>query len=534
MSAPDPSAFWRSMPPEVRTGLLAASCGQRRLGGLARQALSRPESARLGLDLALAAWEEAPLDGAAAGFVLDLDARIPFLAPHLRALAGSVRRAWGQPPAGDPLAALAGRGLVLDLLKGLRGRLRAEPGNLLWRRNLLELAFSLGRLDAAEEALHAPWPPGLDQLSARCAADLAFLRGDHARAAGLYRPALALRASRVRLGRCLLAQGLREEALAQWRKVLAQAPWRASLALALHDVREGLDLPGEPPPGRTAVCLYTCNKAPEADRALASAADSLPDGACLLALDNGGTDETPGVFRAWAERLGERMEAVRLPVNVGAPAARNWLAALSAARGFEFTAYLDDDARLPADWAGHMGRAVRAYPDAGVWGCKVCDRDFLPRVQNADHHLEESPDPEGGFASPCADDPDFGQFDSLRPCVSVTGCFHLLRTELLREQGGFDIRFSPTQYDDLDHDLRLAARGLPPVYNGHLRVAHAGLSGRSPTRAYQGLSRGNLLKLKAKHPPEAREALRREDADRALADLEAKLARLALGNRLTD
>ena len=48
--------------------------------------------------------------------------------------------------------------------------------------------------------------------------------------------------------------------------------------------------------------------------------------------------------------------------------------------------------------------------------------------------------------------PDWGAYGLTRPCATVTGCCHLFPTDVLAATGGFDLRFSPTQYDDLDHD----------------------------------------------------------------------------------
>ena len=144
----------------------------------------------------------------------------------------------------------------------------------------------------------------------------------------------------------------------------------------------------------------------------------------------------------------------------------------------------------------------------------------LPPVAGA---AGQAPPP--GLADLCGQDLDYGQFDYIRPCLSVTGCFHLLRTDRLAGDGGFDIRFSPSQYDDLDRDLRRAQSGGHAAYQGHLRVLHARLSGAllHQDRAATGVSQGNLLKLWAKHPGDARAALQAADHAALASDLAAKL-----------
>jgi len=156
---------------------------------------------------------------------------------------------------------------------------------------------------------------------------------------------------------------------------------------------------------------------------------------------------------------------------------------------------------------------VESYPDAGVWGCKVVNEDQQEVIQHADLHLRETPAEfedalrgfEFAYLDPYNQDLDYGQFDYCRPCVSVTGCFHLFRQETLSHSGDFDLRYSPTQYDDLDHDLMLATAGKTAVYQGKLKVQHKRKSGSAIilSRAARGGGAGNVLKLESKY--EARE-----------------------------
>jgi GT2 family glycosyltransferase len=422
------------------------------------------------------------------------------------------------------MADMAARRAHGELLAFLMDRFASDPANLFWRQHLLDLAYLLGDREAATRCLEAAWPEALAAVRDKCRGDVLFQDGDFEQATRFYGAARLLRPARARLGQCFFRLGKLAEAAGQWRTAWAQAPWNANLLLRLHDRVSGRDQPGEPLPGTVAVCLYTSGKAAEVDRTLAALSASELGGARIVALDNGSSDGTAGVLAAWKERAGEQLDVVRLPVNIGAPAARNWLLRHPAVAASDFTAYLDDDALVPPGWLRLMGRAVADYPEAGVWGCKVVDLARPGRIQSADINLLED---EGGlpaFSSLCSQDLDFGQFDAVRPCLSVTGCFHLFRTPVLLACGDFDIRFSPTQYDDLDHDLRLRAMGLSAVCQGHLAVRHARLSGsllRLDAQATAN-SEANLKKLAAKHPPEERERLRRAAQAELLADLLAK------------
>ncbi|MBI4805802.1 MAG: glycosyltransferase [Desulfovibrio sp.] len=517
---------WHDLPEGLRYGLLLGATGKPHLADLARRALAAPETSRLGLDILLAAWEAGPLDGTLARLLAGLDTRAGFLAPKVRAAVNAVAANWREPDDTGPMAVLAANRSYDELKDWLASNCIREPDNLFWRQHLLDLAYLLADWEIVLRSLEMPWPEGLAPLRDKSRGDVHFQRGDYQEAALWYEGARLLRPARIRLGHCLFRLGRPDEAASQWRRSLSQAPWNINLLLRYFDRLAGRDLPGRPISGPVAVCLYTSGKAAELDATLAALFSSELAGARVVVLDNGSPDATPEVLAAWRDRAGGILETITLPVNVGAPAARNWLARHDVVASSDFVAYLDDDAMVPHDWSRLFGRAVEISPDAGVWGCKVVDLDAPGRIQNVDIHLLEASGPEPAFSSLCTQDLDFGQFDYIRPCLSVTGCFHLFRTELLRESGEFDIRFSPTQYDDLDHDLRLAALGHTAVYQGNLAVRHARLSGALLNQNAQATanSTANLHKLAAKHPGDVREKMREKLSTVMLKDILSKLS----------
>ncbi|MFP5239868.1 MAG: glycosyltransferase family 2 protein, partial [Acidobacteriota bacterium] len=119
---------------------------------------------------------------------------------------------------------------------------------------------------------------------------------------------------------------------------------------------------------------------------------------------------------------------------------------------------------------------------------------------------------------------DMGQFGYVRPCATVTGCCHMFRTERLLAQGGFDLRYSPTQYDDLDHDVRLLLAGLTPVYQGRLRVRHFKSTGSQGGvgQAQWGLGWANQYKLHQKFEAEDFRRAAATAQKAALEDLRAR------------
>lgn len=329
------------------------------------------------------------------------------------------------------------------------------------------------------------------------------------------------------MGHCLAALGQRDEALNLWRHVLQRRPWHTQLYLTVHDYMEGHDQPLANLSGKTAVLFYSWNKAHDLNAALASLADadgtlpaSLP---LVVCLDNGSTDATHDVLRRWQERWGQRFMSVRLPVNIGAAAARNWLASLPEVRALPYAVYIDDDALLPsppADWLGHLGRAVHTYPHAAVWGCRIVDAHAPHNLQCGPLHMQPlfclgadaggplpgqpepdtTPHPDVAFSPLLAEGqpfrlteyacfgsnerqndalnsgPDNAAYTFLRPCASVTGCCHLFRTAELTAQG-FSLNFSPSQYDDAQRDLLMLQQGRMACYTGFCTVQHSKRTG---------------------------------------------------------
>ncbi len=538
---------WPELPPALAACLLSGGTGRAHLAGAARlcleaaaaDAAQRNLYARLALETLWAAWACDPLDLQGAASLQALlgsgDAH-----PTLAALLTRLLRIGSAGPDvrrdESRIHALLDKGRSDEAAALLQAALERTPGSL----PLLRLAYLVG-----QRPEHAAWAQGrlahpglrpLDPLPAFLGADLDLVQGEYERAANGYNAVLdtgLLPEAALRLASCLTLLGRREEALQAWARAWRERPWQVNALLCLADRLSGVDTLRAPLPGRVAVLLYSYNKAEDLDLALEAVWASELGDALVAVLDNGSRDATPLVLDRWAERFAARGAGdflrVDLPVNVGAPAARNWLLELPQVAEREFVVYLDDDALPPPDWLSRLGAGVQRFPEAGVWGCKVVDATAPRTVQSTDLHLKV----EGGAARPGGEAPlrvtdlhlegmDAGQFDYLRPCLSVTGCCHVFRTAVLREAGGFDLRFSPSQFDDLDRDLGLALGGRLAVYQGHLAVRHRKRTGSlGATSAAASLNAlGNARKLDLKYGPPERQRLRR-------LDLEAQLRHVA-------
>ncbi|MEL7638578.1 MAG: glycosyltransferase [Solidesulfovibrio sp.] len=463
-------------------------------------------------------------------------------------------------------AAGAGRGDTALLARlGLESTLLAfdlDPGNVALARGILAMPGAAGLPAADRLALHAGASDVLGEAW-RAALAAAERTGDWAEvagriAAGFPEAAAPLRsrleglaalaggeAARIEAWRASLGQApatpglcwlLARAALAldgrlagmvALQAYLARFPWCAQALLVLHDLAGGRDTALAPLAGELAILLYSWNKAASLGQTLEDIlASELPERFRIVALDNGSGDATPEVLAAFAGRLGaERFTALRAPVNVGAPAGRNWLKHRPEVLAADFAAYVDDDVSLPGDWALRLGAAVAAFPGAGAYGCRIHDAGRPAVLQATEFFLEPAEAGEGIVASDLQlQAPDLGQFAYCRPALSVTGCCHLFSRQALAEGGDFDIRFSPSQFDDFDRDLRLALAGRFAVHQGHLAVGHLRGSGGDAARrrAAGANAHGNMQKLQGKYDAGDVRRLRREQRARLLTDIRKK------------
>lgn len=380
--------------------------------------------------------------------------------------------------------------------------------------NRLRAEWAVRRLDAAE-ALHR-----LERL--------AGTPGDSAPFARWY----ALRRAEL-----LARTGHTADAAALLLPLWRATPYHPNLTLALHELLHPLPAPPQDAP-LPAILLYTWNKCDLAARTLHSLREAGFRNAPVFALDNGSGDGTEDMLRSLSADWGSPFEVVRLPVNVGAPAARNWLLSLPGVREREHAVFLDDDVLLPPGWLDGLMAVAHAHSGAGAVGCAITDHTPPHALQCADFFALP---PELGTRSFADLDEHWhihgnsaGSADTLltaytRPCLSVSGCCHMVSLASVHAVGSFDVRFTPSQFDDLERDIRCALAGLPVWYAGTVRVRHMQHSSlrQATSRARSAHIFGNRIKLEHLHPAGKARQARETTAALARQDLLRKTAALA-------
>lgn len=248
------------------------------------------------------------------------------------------------------------------------------------------------------------------------------------------------------------------------------------------------------------ICLYTWNKPDLLAQTLGSLAATDLGDARITVLNNGTTVCSPKELEDRVSKAAPSLSVdwVHLPVNVGAPAARNWLLSLDAVQQAKYVAFLDDDVLLPRHWLTRY-RATLARTGAMVVGPR-CVNHPVRTVQYAFRSFKEVGENKIRFTANAPSLMDLGQFDAPRPSLTVMGCCHLLDREGLNRLHvpGFDIRFSPSQVDDIEHDLQIWKAGGQVVYDGGVEVVHLQDTGKARSRANIGQAYANHSKMENK------------------------------------
>lgn len=504
------------------------------------------EAAQQGALMTLLAWQRHPLDVRLARMTHALFSQSP-----CRALAEGLA-AWCAVPEGGVhdahQVAQAEEGDLLRLLE----RMLPDPKHggfwlaqgMRWCRQRPQAAETCLRLlDMADKAAPPALSPHKAQLWSRLWAQWAqlYLSPDEVlTACAVPMPAFQLWQN-LSLAHVHSSLGHREEAVRLLRQVWAFCPCHPNLILALYDLSN--PQPAAPPAKCASdlpmLALYSWNKADVLRETLLSLRHTEGVHAPLLVLDNGSTDGTAAMLRNMCENWpGPTLQLITLPVNIGAPAARNWLLAQPEIRQRGSVVFLDDDLLLEPGWLNTMRSAALAHPQAAVLGCRIVDHLKPHRLQCGDFFL--LPPDQGQRSFMDMEEHIFvhnnsaGSTDNLltahtRPCLSVSGCCHWLRLD--KDAANFDVRFTPSQFDDLERDLRLGLAGHEVLYVGQCRIAHVQHSSlrQAVSRARSAHIFGNKIKLEYLHDTVATDKALHNSVRRARQDLLRKITRLSSG-----
>lgn len=199
------------------------------------------------------------------------------------------------------------------------------------------------------------------------------------------------------------------------------------------------------------VCIYSYNKDKLLKMTLNILCKTDLGKSDVIVLLNGCTDKSKAAVEQIKTKYPDvPIECIEMPINIGDPAARNYLVNhVLHTRKSKYVAFLDDDVELPENWLKSLTTAIEESPDIGVVGYRVlCPGNKVIQYMYRNTSIVNDQMFRLSLATPYYST-DSGLYHFRRDVDSVMGCCHLIRTECFEKVPAFDICFSPSQLDDV-------------------------------------------------------------------------------------
>jgi GT2 family glycosyltransferase/glycosyltransferase involved in cell wall biosynthesis/tetratricopeptide (TPR) repeat protein len=239
--------------------------------------------------------------------------------------------------------------------------------------------------------------------------------------------------------------------------------------------------------------IVTWNNLPVLRRCLESLArtDYPRDRFEVFVVDNASKDGTAECLRQLATSFPFRLHVIASPVNTGCPIGLNW--GVIQGQG-EIVARLDDDIVVPPNWLRDLVENFRRRPYAGCVGPKFINDNARAAIQCTE--FRHFPNVHGH-----EDEADAGQADYVARTGHIRGCCNLYRRDVFQRCDLFDLRYTPSQFDDPDHQLAVTGAGYEIIYDGRVSVVHKLTNGMIRSHAAIANGVGNMQKMYGKWGP---------------------------------
>ncbi len=254
---------------------------------------------------------------------------------------------------------------------------------------------------------------------------------------------------------------------------------------------------------RVHLVILCHNRESYVERALQQLASTNYGNYAVYLADNGSADKTWDVVQKAVEHFPAHVPVTMecFPTNIGRPAGHNWLLTKYDHTGADYIAIGDDDlVEVSPDWLTRMIQTAKAFPKCAVVGGKALNPGKPDVIHGGVRNILEFTSDKLEMSN--NDDViDCGQFDYVDKVDHVIGCLHIYDRKVLDKVGLFDIRFSPCQFVDIDHHLRIRMAGHDIIFNGLIAFRHLRGMGNEARRndVLAGNSDGNIVKLLRKN-----------------------------------
>jgi len=243
-----------------------------------------------------------------------------------------------------------------------------------------------------------------------------------------------------------------------------------------------------------AIIILNFNKRTEVLEAIESALTITYPHHHVLVVDNASTD---GSWESISECYPE-LSKIRLPNNFGAAGGRNagWQHMKKHVH-VEYILFLDDDAVIAREAVQHFVQALHSDQTVGV----ACGKGYTRAPSRIINTVGIRVNWYTGVINDIgAGEEDCGQYDHAR-YVDACGCFGLfIRATLFEQLNGFNERFNPYGWEDVDLCLRSKQLGLKTLYVPTAIIHHKGTKlGRKPLPSYEQTKARNYLYLIREH-----------------------------------
>jgi GT2 family glycosyltransferase len=206
----------------------------------------------------------------------------------------------------------------------------------------------------------------------------------------------------------------------------------------------------------------------------------------LIVADDISTDDTRSIF----ECLPKPIRYLRWNYSHG------FLKSCNAAARFTnatYLVFLNNDTIVFPGWLDSLIDTLQKRPDAGLVGSKLLFASG--RLQEAGGIIWNDA---SGMNFGRDDDPRRPEYNYLREVDYCSGCSIAIRKDLWTALGGFDERFAPAYYEDVDLCFRVRQAGMKVLYQPLSKLIHfegvsSGTSTSAGVKAYQEGNRPKFL-----------------------------------------